>query len=209
MTARVEMGWASQTRPAKKARTECTPVGDPRPFAFVQLAPEDDYFIADGSRHDIFVLGGELVIAGDCSLEAGTYCSFGTGQSLKAGRRGARFLHYQDQGATDQRAIVVRPLEREWGQGAIAGLRISVLRNSGHRVSLVSWLPGTRIRPHNHPTGEEIFVLKGVLKDERGDTPKGGWLRLHPGATHAPYAEKPTMILLRNGHLSQTACGGR
>lgn len=204
MTARVEMGGAGHTR---TARTECTPVGDQRPFAFVQLAPEDDCILADGSRHDIFVLGGELAIDGECALRADTYCSFGTGRSLTAGRRGARFLHYQDQGATDQRAVVIRPLEREWGQGAIAGLQTSVLRNLGHRVSLVSWLPGTRIRPHDHPTGEEIFVLKGVLKDERGDTPEGGWLRLHPGATHAPYAEKPTMILLRNGHLSQVACG--
>ena len=56
------------------------------------------------------------------------------------------------------------------------------------------------------PGGEEIFVLRGELCDETRH-PAGSWMRLHPGAWHAPFVETPTLLLVRSGHLKGRAKG--
>jgi len=40
---------------------------------------------------------------------------------------------------------------------------------SGHTTSLVIFDPVDSFPPHEHPMGEEIFVLEGVFSDENGD----------------------------------------
>jgi anti-sigma factor ChrR (cupin superfamily) len=57
------------------------------------------------------------------------------------------------------------------------------------------------MRFHQHPRGEEIFVLKGTLCDKYGRYAAATWQRFPPGTGHAPFAETETLIHLRNGYL--------
>ena len=88
-----------------------------------------------------------------------------------------------------------------WQQGGVRGMRIAPLIDDYYRLMLVSWSPNTNVPYHDHPRGEEIFVLKGELQDQRGRYPAGTWQRLHPGTGHSPHVTADTLILLRNGHL--------
>ena len=56
----------------------------------------------------------------------------------------------------------------------------------GRVTSIVRYDPGAAFRPHEHPDGEEIFVLDGVFTDERGDHPAGTWLLNPEGFAHSP-----------------------
>lgn len=40
--------------------------------------------------------------------------------------------------------------------------------------------------PHDHPHGEEVFVLDGADEDEHGVYPARTWIRNPPGSCHAP-----------------------
>ena len=86
--------------------------------------------------------------------------------------------------------VVVCSNEQPW----IASPRQGVLRRPMYRLggevaratSVVRYEPGSVFDKHQHPGGEEIFVLEGVFQDEFGDYPAGSYLRNPPGSSHAP-----------------------
>ena len=160
--------------------------------------------LAAGARHDVYVLSGELCEHGR-EHTAGGFFSCGDARTLAAGPAGAVFFIYRDRLARRSGHETLAPHERVWLPGVAQGMGVASLSETHHRLALVSWQPGTRAAAHTHPHGEEIFVLSGELRDERGAYPAGSWLRFHPGSGHAPYAEQETLILLRSGHLSNHA----
>ena len=58
-----------------------------------------------------------------------------------------------------------------------------------------------RLQRHEHPGGEETFVLDGVLEDELGRYPKGAWLRNPPGSAHQPSSPDGCLLYVKTGHL--------
>lgn len=80
--------------------------------------------------------------------------------------------------------VLRKPLEREAAE-------------SGRTTSVVKFLPGASFSPHLHPMGEEIFVLDGVFSDERGDYPKGSYIRNPPGSKHAPFSKEGCTLLVK------------
>jgi len=78
---------------------------------------------------------------------------------------------------------------RAWHKARAAGMHVAPLANAGHRLTLVEWEPGARTSEHDHPYGEQIFVLSGELRSRNERYPEGTWLRLHPGSRHEPFAE--------------------
>lgn len=166
------------------------------------LPPRDQLDLLQHSRHDVQVVRGALKLNGR-AVAAGTFVSRGQALTLCACDEGGAFFVYSDSLSTASGHETVAPSERIWHQGAIPGMAVAPLSKIHHRVSLVAWQAGTRAPVHTHPFGEELFVLRGELQDERGAYPAGAWLRLHAGSSHAPFAEQPTLILLRSGHLGQ------
>lgn len=81
------------------------------------------------------------------------------------------------------------PLEREAAE-------------SGRTTSVVNYLPGASFSTHQHPYGEEIFVLEGVFSDESGDYPEGTYLRNPPGSSHAPYSESGCKLFVKLCHMN-------
>ena len=60
---------------------------------------------------------------------------------------------------------------------------------SGQVTSVVRYEPGATFPAHDHPEGEDIFVLDGVFSDEHGDWPAGTYLLNPEGFRHAPFSE--------------------
>ena len=60
-----------------------------------------------------------------------------------------------------------------------------------------------RASRHEHPGGEETFVLDGVLEDELGRYPRGAWLRNPPGSAHQPFSPDGCLLYLKTGHLGE------
>ncbi|MBW2396116.1 MAG: cupin domain-containing protein [Deltaproteobacteria bacterium] len=91
------------------------------------------------------------------------------------------------------RSALMRTQEMEW-QASPSG---TVWRKRLHRVggaetgqvtSVVRYEAGASFPEHDHPDGEEIFVLEGIFSDEHGDWPAGTHLLNPEGFHHAPFS---------------------
>lgn len=68
---------------------------------------------------------------------------------------------------------------------------------SGQVTSLVRYDPGATFPMHDHPAGEEIFVLEGVFSDEHGDWPAGTYLLNPEGFRHAPFSRDGCVLFVK------------
>lgn len=102
----------------------------------------------------------------------------------------------------DQAWVRIDTTREPWQPGPAPGASVMPLfERTPERVTLWKLAPGTRLERHEHPGGEEIFVLEGVLLDEEGRYPKGAWLRNPPGSAHAPLSEEGCLLYIKTGHL--------
>lgn len=180
--------------------THLTDAGDPRWTGIIDLGPLATYTLGAANRHDIYVLQGDAEANG-YSLVTGYFTTLCDSTIVRAGDRGARLFVYREIKNSHCRPLIRTAKTRTWREGVNSLMQVAPLVSGSHHVSIVSWQPGARTRGHTHPSGEEIMVVSGELRDADERYPAGTWLRLHPGAPHAPFAEVPTVILLRHGHL--------
>ena len=82
-----------------------------------------------------------------------------------------------------------------------ADLSQRAVARGSEKVALWRLAPGAHLDRHEHPGGEETFVLDGVLEDELGRYPKGGWLRNPPGSWHQPSSQDGCLLYVKTGHL--------
>ncbi|MFK8136988.1 MAG: cupin domain-containing protein [Bdellovibrionales bacterium] len=73
---------------------------------------------------------------------------------------------------------------------------------SGHVTSIVKYERGSKFSEHEHPYGEEIYVLDGVFSDENGDYPKGTYLRNPPGSRHSPFSKEGCVLFVKLDQFS-------
>jgi len=166
----------------------------------VTLAPFCDLPWRDAARLDVYVLRGGVTEPG-ADYGEGAFISRDHRSGLAASGQGATLFVYRDQFAAGGGNLTLAPQAQRWYPGRVEGMSATLLSEHHHRLILVRWKPGTRAQLHQHPWGEEIYVLEGVLQDQRGSYPAGSWQRLHADSVHAPFAEEDTLIMLRNGHL--------
>ena len=69
------------------------------------------------------------------------------------------------------------------------------------QIRLVTLAPGTRAPEHEHPGGEEIFVIAGSLCDDAGRYETGTWVRYPHGSRHAPHTEDGCTLYVKTSHL--------
>lgn len=103
----------------------------------------------------------------------------------------------------DQSQIAIDTTAEEgWRPGATPGLDVLPLhRFENETVRMVRFAPGTRLEPHEHPGGEEIFVLQGSFEDEHGRYEQGAWIRNPPGSSHEASSEQGCLLYIKTGHL--------
>ena len=78
-------------------------------------------------------------------------------------------------------SAIVRTNGMEWRSSPARGVwrkRLELVgeAEAGRVTSVVRFDPGARFPDHDHPGGEEMFVLDGVFSDETGNYPAGSYL---------------------------------
>lgn len=103
--------------------------------------------------------------------------------------------------------VCVLPAEQHWVKSPADGVsRIHLEREaeeSGHTTSFVRFEPGSYFPRHNHPQGEEIYVLEGVFSDENGDYPAGSYIRNPPGSSHQPFTRDGCTLFVKLDQFQQ------
>ncbi|MGI9500176.1 MAG: cupin domain-containing protein [Geminicoccaceae bacterium] len=104
---------------------------------------------------------------------------------------------------TDQTQIAIDTTSEEgWRPGAAPGLEVLPLHQfENETVRMIRFAPGTSLELHDHPGGEEIFVIEGSFVDEHGRYPAGSWLRNPPGSSHKAGSEEGCLLYIKTGHL--------
>lgn len=190
----------SARRPAARQVTAFSHAGDARWAGIVELAPGDIFETHGHERTDVFVLHGALRSGTGEPVSTGGFLSLRCDSALNADH-GAVLFVYREPGDGAADAIAVAADQRPWRAARVKAMRVADLVEGGYQLSLVEWGPGAHVARHDHPSGEEIFVLEGALESQGHTLAAGSWIRLHPGATHTPCARQAALILLRNGHL--------
>jgi len=179
-----------------------------RATTIVEFAPNSFF---DAHTHD----GGEeyLVLEGVFSDESGDYSAghyvrnpIGTRHKPHT-KNGARILVKLHQFETDDtQPVVIDTRAAPFSPADGTGLSTLALHAHGSEaVSIARFEPGTRLDPHGHDGGEEVFVLEGTLQDEHGSYPTGTWLRSPDGSSHAPFSDVGCVIFIKKGHLPKTS----
>ena len=176
-----------------------------RATSLVRYAPGSHF---DRHDHDageeILVLDG--VFSDDSGDHpAGTYLRNPPGSAHAPSSRDGclLFVKLRQFAADDLQPVRVATRAEPWRQGLVPGLSVMPLHeHGGISTALVRWAPDTQFHAHTHPSGEEIFVLEGVFRDEFGTYPAGSWLRSPRWSRHTPFtgAEGAT-IYVKVGHL--------
>ena len=94
---------------------------------------------------------------------------------------------------------LVRCGAKEWRALPVAGASVKVLRadkETGASTSLVRFEAGARFPAHNHPGGEEVFVLDGDLEIGRDRLKAGDYLYTPPDGVHAASSEGGCVFLV-------------
>jgi len=167
---------------------------------------------APGSRFSEHVhSGGEefLVLDGifsdaDGNHPAGSYIRnpIGTRHAPWSEEGCTIFVKLQQFAPDDTKQFSVDTRSGDWQPGPDGVTMLPLHAHGGESVRLARYAPGTQFPHHDHPGGEEIFVLEGTLSDEHGTYGPGSWHRSPPGSDHAPWSEEGCLIYVKSGHLS-------
>ncbi|MGH7916167.1 MAG: cupin domain-containing protein [Candidatus Binataceae bacterium] len=97
---------------------------------------------------------------------------------------------------------VIETRRMPWERCGVEGIAMRILYSDVDHpeyITMLKWAAGTRDRYHQHPAGEELFILAGCLADEHGVYPQGTWIRNPCGSAHAPYSSDGCIMLLKSG----------
>jgi len=101
--------------------------------------------------------------------------------------------------------LVINTNKNGWVPSKLPGINRCILerespsesREAGLSTSLVAYAPGSQYPAHDHPGGEEIFVLEGVFSDEHGDYRAGTYIRNPAGIQHAPFSKQGCKLFVK------------
>lgn len=107
------------------------------------------------------------------------------------------------------RQHVLRDINKaEWQDSGDGRSRLPLFEDEDYPE--VMWLnkmaPGTEGPVHDHPGGEEIFIIEGGIEDELGHHGAGTWLRYPPGSRHQVASPTGATVYIKTGHI-ETAHG--
>jgi anti-sigma factor ChrR (cupin superfamily) len=98
------------------------------------------------------------------------------------------FVKLRQFAGLDRERVLLKIDDGAWLERAPGVRSLTLYRSSHHpeHIRLTELAPGADVGPVDLPEGEEIFVLRGELTDERGMYPNHTWLRLPPHSSHRP-----------------------
>ena len=108
--------------------------------------------------------------------------------------------------ADRSKRVVINTNEIPWVDSPMAGVQRRMLEREGEEVArattIVRYAPGSSFSPHTHGGGEEFLVLDGIFSDDKGDYPKGTYVRNPVGSTHTPFSKEGGTILVKLWQMS-------
>lgn len=92
--------------------------------------------------------------------------------------------------------------QAKWLPSPAKGVKRLLLERKGgektsRATSIVAYAPDSHFTAHQHPKGEEFFVLAGTFSDEHGDYPAGTYVRNPPGSSHQPFSREGCLIWVK------------
>lgn len=181
-----------------------------RATSLVRFAPGSDFEThTHGAGEEFLVLDGVFSDeTGDYGRGAYVRNPTGSSHAPSSAEGCTIFVKLRQFAPGDDRQFTIDTRAAEWQPQGMAGVGMLPLHAHGsEQVMLLRLDPGTRFPEHNHPGGEEIFVLEGALADEFGHYPEGTWVRSPPGSAHTPVSDEGCLIYLKIGHLPITGSG--
>jgi quercetin dioxygenase-like cupin family protein len=100
---------------------------------------------------------------------------------------------------TDPKETFASAATAEWQPSRFPGVSRKVLRSdaeSGESAALVRMEPGASVPAHDHPAGEEVFVLEGDVRIGRHHMKTGDYLYTPPDAKHAAASDRGCVFLV-------------
>ena len=100
----------------------------------------------------------------------------------------------------------------DWEPGRVDGVHVKMLYASpdgGVIKRLVRVDAGTGIPSHDHPGGEEVFLIEGDARDERGVYGPGCWARYPAGASHRVTSQGGALLYVQTGGFGANGQAGR
>jgi quercetin dioxygenase-like cupin family protein len=94
---------------------------------------------------------------------------------------------------------VVRSAQEGWRTAATAGVAVKRLRDdkaSGASTFLLRVDAGARVPLHDHPGGEELFVIEGDLRVGADQLKAGDYLYTPPDGKHAASSDGGCVVLV-------------
>ena len=155
-------------------------------------------------RIDMLVLAGSVEL-GELHHAAGMFVRVPAGTEIDLRSiEGATVLVKKRGGHAPGESIVLDTHDRaNWAAWGGRGSEKAQLYDAGlvHEASWVGYmLPNLTIPEHDHAGGEEIFILQGELRDERGLYGPGVWIRFPIGLRHTPTSlSEGCRMLVREG----------
>lgn len=104
---------------------------------------------------------------------------------------------------TERFTQLVRSHQTEWTplpEPGVSGVFVKVLRFDSETrrapTILLKFEAGAAYPAHNHPGGEEVFVIEGDIKLGKDHLHTGDYLYTPPGGKHAVWSENGCIVLL-------------
>ena len=98
---------------------------------------------------------------------------------------------------------LVRTNESDWkplNEPGVSGISVKVLRfdkgNERAPTFLLKFEPGATYPAHDHPAGEEVFVLEGEVTFGKHHLQAGDYLYTPPSGKHAVWSKQGCVMLL-------------
>jgi quercetin dioxygenase-like cupin family protein len=101
--------------------------------------------------------------------------------------------------APAERGAAVRSGQVAWRALRTPGLSVKVLRHdpdTGASTTLIRLEAGARVPAHDHPAGEELFVLEGDFRVGAERLGPGDYLYTPPDVKHAASSESGCLVLV-------------
>jgi len=95
--------------------------------------------------------------------------------------------------------------DRKWAPSGIPGIDRKLLyAEDGHpeTIALFHLAAGASVPAHDHPGGEEAYVLEGSVEDQHGRLEAGCWARFPAGSRHQPHSAEGATLYVKSGHLA-------
>ena len=121
------------------------------------------------------------------------------------------FVKLRQYAGTGRAHVTLDTAALRWRPGPVEGVTVKPLyAQDGYRerITLLRIKAGAGPFPHDHPDGEEVFVLDGAIEDEYGSYPAGSWIRSPPGSRHAPLSRIGAVLLVWSGGGDAETRGG-